>query len=144
MTDPTPANVPPRTSEAVAPETPPSYPPAIRTTTMPADTNPAGDIFGGWLMWQMDLAATSVANLRSHGRCVTAAVEGMSFLRAVHVGDEVSLYAQCLSVGRSSMKISVEAWRRPRESEAMDKVTQATFVSVAVDDEGRPRPVGPL
>ena len=111
----------------------------IRTTTMPADTNPAGDIFGGWLMWQMDLAATSVANLRSRGRCVTAAVDGMAFLRAVHVGDEVSLYADCISVGRTSMKITVEAWRRPRDSEELDKVTEATFVSVAVDDSGKPR-----
>jgi len=67
----------------------------------------------------------------------------MAFLRPVHVGDEVSLYAECISVGRSSMKITVEAWRRPRESSEMEKVTQATFVSVAVDDDGRPRPVGP-
>jgi acyl-CoA thioesterase YciA len=133
----------PSPAVAAAPETPPAYPPAIRTTTMPADTNPAGDIFGGWLMWQMDLAATSVANLRSRGRCVTAAVDGMAFIRAVHVGDEVSLYAECVSVGRTSMKITVEAWRRPRESDEMDKVTQATFVSVAVDDYGKPRPVDP-
>jgi acyl-CoA thioesterase YciA len=110
---------------------------------MPADTNPSGDIFGGWLMWQMDLAATSVANLRSRGRCVTAAVDGMAFLRPVHVGDEVSLYADCISVGHTSMKITVEAWRRPRESEVLDKVTQATFVSVAVDNAGKPRPVDP-
>jgi len=126
---------------APPPEAPPSYQPVIRTTTMPADTNPSGDIFGGWLMWQMDLAATSLANLRSRGRCVTAAVDGMAFLRPVHVGDEVSLYAECISVGRTSMKITVEAWRRRRESEELDKVTQATFVSVAVDDAGKPRPV---
>jgi acyl-CoA thioesterase YciA len=136
MTDPSLAP-----AHAEAPETPPTQQPVIRTTTMPADTNPSGDIFGGWLMWQMDLAATSMANLRSRGRCVTAAVDGMAFLRPVHVGDEVSLYADCISVGRTSMKITVEAWRRPRESTELDKVTQATFVSVAVDDAGKPRPV---
>ena len=128
-------------SAPTASATPPSGEPVIRTTTMPADTNPSGDIFGGWLMWQMDLAATSLANRRSKGRCVTAAVDGMAFLRPVHVGDEVSLYATCLSVGRTSMHITVEAWRRNREGEALDKVTEATFVSVAVDDAGKPRPV---
>jgi len=127
-------------TDAPAP-TPPPFEPVIRTTTMPADTNPAGDIFGGWLMWQMDLAATSVANRRARGRCVTAAVDGMAFLRAVHVGDEVSLYAECISVGRTSMKIEVQAWRRRRDDEAIDKVTEATFVSVAVDAAGKPRPI---
>ena len=111
----------------------------IRITAMPADTNPAGDIFGGWLMWNMDLAASSVANSRARSRCVTAAVEGMSFLQKVRVGDEVSFYAQCLSVGRTSMKISVEAWRRRREGVEMYQVTHATFICVAMDEAGNPR-----
>jgi acyl-CoA thioesterase YciA len=129
------------TAAAAPPTSPPTLEPVIRTTTMPADTNPAGDIFGGWLMWQMDLAATSVANRRSKGRCVTAAVDGMAFLRPVHVGDEVSLYAECVSVGRTSMKIEVQAWRRRRDDEELDKVTEATFVSVAVDAAGQPQAV---
>ena len=89
--------------------------PVIRTIAMPADTNPSGDIFGGWLMGQMDLAAGNAAARRARGRCSTVAVDGMVFHRPVMVGDEVSLYATLLRVGRTSMRISVEAWRRSRE-----------------------------
>ena len=88
--------------------------PTIRTIAMPADTNPAGDIFGGWLMSQMDLAAGSVAALTARGRSATIAVEGMKFHRPVKVGDEVSLYAEIVHIGRTSMRIHVEAWRRER------------------------------
>ncbi len=116
---------------------------AIRTIAMPADTNPNGDIFGGWLMSQMDLAASSLAHTRAHGRVATVAVDGMSFLSPVFVGDEVSLYAKMLSTGRSSMRIFVEAWRRPRHDAARVKVTEATFVFVAIDDQRRSRPLGP-
>jgi acyl-CoA thioesterase YciA len=123
-------------------ETPPSGEPAIRTIAMPADTNPSGDIFGGWLMSQMDLAGSSAAGRRAHGRTATVAVDSMSFLRPVKVGDEVSLYANVVSVGRTSLRVSVEAWRRPRLGE-MSKVTQATFVFVAIGDDGRPRPLDP-
>jgi len=84
----------------------------IRTIAMPSDTNPAGDIFGGWLMSQMDLAAGNAAARRARGRCVTVAVDGMAFHSPVHVGDEVSVYADLMSVGRTSMKFKVEAWRR--------------------------------
>jgi acyl-CoA thioesterase YciA len=115
--------------------------PMIRAIAMPADTNPAGDIFGGWLMAQMDLAAGNAAARRARGRCVTIAVDGMAFLSPVHVGDEVSLYAKILSVGRTSMKILVEAWRRPRHAFESVQVTKATFTFVAIDDNGRPRPV---
>ncbi|MDB5358713.1 MAG: acyl-CoA thioesterase [Rhodospirillales bacterium] len=115
--------------------------PMIRTIAMPADTNPAGDIFGGWLMAQMDLAAGNAAARRARGRCVTIAVDGMAFLSPVHVGDEVSLYARVLSVGRTSMKILVEAWRRPRHDFDSVQVTKATFTFVAIDENGRPRPV---
>ncbi|WP_246154934.1 acyl-CoA thioesterase [Methylobacterium oryzihabitans] len=110
---------------------------------MPADTNPAGDIFGGWLMAQMDLAAGNVAARRARGRCATIAVEGMTFLHPVFVGDEVSLYARIVSVGRSSLKIRIEAWRRARESEETTQVTQALFTFVAIDANRRPRPVPP-
>lgn len=115
--------------------------PVIRTIAMPADTNPSGDIFGGWLMGQMDLAAGNAAARRARGRCSTVAVDGMVFHRPVMVGDEVSLYATILRVGRTSMRISVEAWRRSREGDARFQVTQAIFTFVAIDAEGRPRPV---
>jgi len=118
---------------------PPTAQPAIRTVAMPADANPAGDIFGGWLMAQMDLAAGAVAALRARGRCATVAVEALSFLRPVLVGDEVSLYAELVSEGRSSMRIHVQAWRRPRHSPEQLRVTDATFTFVALDEQGRSR-----
>jgi acyl-CoA thioesterase YciA len=124
-------------------ERPPEGMPAIRTIAMPADTNPAGDIFGGWLMAQMDLAAGNVAARRARGRCVTIAVDGMQFLKPVFVGDEVSLYATIVRAGRSSLGICVEAWRRRREDEAAHKVTEAVFTFVAVDADHRPRPLPP-
>ena len=99
-------------------DAPPRIEPSIRVVAMPADTNPAGDIFGGWLMAQMDLAAGIVAARRACGRSVTAAVEAMSFHHAVFVGDEVSVYAELKSVGKSSMKVNVSAWRRPRQGRA--------------------------
>jgi acyl-CoA thioesterase YciA len=111
----------------------------IRTVAMPADTNPNGDIFGGWLMSQMDHAAGTAAMRRSGGRVVTAAVDGMAFLTPVHVGDEVSLYAQVLSIGRTSMKIMVEAWRQTRDADTRVQVTKALFTFVAIGDDGRPR-----
>lgn len=119
----------------------PSGEPVIRTIAMPADTNPSGDIFGGWLMAQMDLAAGNAAARRARGRCATVAAQGMVFHRPVRVGDEVSLYADLVRVGRTSMDIRVEAWRRSRDEDEMFKVTEATFTFVAIDDEGRPRPV---
>lgn len=119
----------------------PAEMPMIRAIAMPSDTNPSGDIFGGWLMAQMDLAAGNAAARRARGRCATVSVEGMSFLSPVYVGDEVSLYARIVSIGRSSMKIAVEAWRRPREIEETVRVTQAVFTFVAIDEAGRPRPV---
>jgi len=111
---------------------------------MPADTNCYGDIFGGWMMSQMDLAAGSLAARHAGGRAVTIAVEGMSFHQPVHVGDEVSVYAELLATGRTSMKIAVEAWRRHRNSDESYKVTEAVFTFVAIGDDGRPRPVGAL
>ncbi|OAN65626.1 acyl-CoA thioesterase [Sphingomonas sp. TDK1] len=120
---------------------PPDRQPAIRVTAMPADTNPYGDIFGGWLMSHMDMAAGLVASRYSRGRAVTIAVEGMKFHAPVAVGDEVSVYAEMIKVGRTSMTIEVQAWRRGRHVETSCLVTQAHFVFVAVDADKRPRPV---
>jgi acyl-CoA thioesterase YciA len=120
---------------------PPQDQPAIRTIAMPADTNPAGDIFGGWLMSQMDLAAGNLAALTARGRAATVAVEGMRFHLPVKVGDEVSLFAILTRRGRTSMHIHVTAWRRGREHDESEKVTCATFVFVALDKKGRPRSV---
>ena len=113
----------------------------IRTIAMPADTNPSGDIFGGWLMSQMDLAAGNMAGRVSQGRSATVSVEAMQFLRPVKVGDEVTLYATLRKVGRTSMRIHVDAWARPRYSDKGAKVTDADFVFVALDENGLPRPV---
>ena len=123
------------------PQAPPDRQPAIRVTTMPADANPYGDIFGGWLMSQMDMAAGLVASRHSHGRAVTIAVEGMKFHAPVAVGDEVSVFAELVKVGRTSMTIDVAAWRRARHAEESCLVTQAQFVFVAIDEHRKPRPV---
>lgn len=122
-------------------DAPPDMVPAVRTIAMPADTNPAGDIFGGWLMSQMDLAAGNVAARRARGRCATVAVDAVTFVSPVQVGDEVSLYAELIETGRTSMKIKVEAWRRPRHSEENQKVTEAIFTFVALGEDGKSRPL---
>ncbi|KQN91713.1 acyl-CoA thioesterase [Sphingomonas sp. Leaf67] len=118
---------------------PPVGQPALRVTAMPADTNPYGDIFGGWIMSQMDMAAGLVAARHSKGRAVTIAVDAMQFYAPVAVGDEVSVYTDLVKVGRTSMTIEVEAWRRDRFGEAVDRVTQARFVFVAIDEDRKPR-----
>ena len=120
---------------------PPDRAPTIRVTTMPADANPYGDIFGGWLMSQMDMAAGLVASRHSRGRAVTIAVDGMKFHAPVAIGDEVSVFTELVAVGRTSMTIEVEAWRRGRHVEEQCRVTQARFVFVAIDEERRPRVV---
>lgn len=114
---------------------------ALRTIAMPADTNPAGDIFGGWLMAQMDMAAGNEASKISEGRCATVAVEGMVFISPVRVGDEVSIWATLVRTGRTSMTFDVSAWRRPRTGSTCTPVTEAKFTFVALDDNGRPRPL---
>lgn len=118
--------------------------PVIRTIAMPADTNPAGDIFGGWLMSQMDLAAGNVAARLARGRAATVAVDAIAFLGPVFVGDEVSLFGRLVSRGRTSMRIEVEAWRRSRDADDSNKVTEAVFTFVAIDENRRPRPLPPL
>jgi len=112
---------------------------AIRVTAMPADANAYGDIFGGWLMSLMDSAAGLVAARHAKGRAVTIAVEAMKFHAPVQVGDEVSVYADLIRVGRTSMTIDVEAWRRDRHGEESCLVTQAQFVFVAIDEARMPR-----
>ncbi|GLS19393.1 acyl-CoA thioesterase [Labrys miyagiensis] len=115
--------------------------PDVRVIAMPADTNPSGDIFGGWLMANMDLAAGNAAARRARGRCATVAVDRMSFHRPVLVGDEVSFFADILKLGRTSMVIHVRAFRRARESDESGLVTEATFTFVAIDENRRPRPL---
>jgi len=120
---------------------PPIGDPAVRVVAMPADTNPNGDIFGGWLVSMMDLAAGTIASRRSKGRSATVAIDGMIFHAPVKVGDVVSVYADLVSVGRTSMKIDVTAWRQSRNGLVDERVTHATITFVAIDDQGRPRAV---
>ena len=105
-----------------------------RTIAMPSDTNPAGDIFGGWVLSQMDIAAGICAGQRAQGRVVTVAVDSLSFIRAVKVGDILGVYTQVEHVGRTSMKIHVEAWVRRGRIGRREKVTEATFKFVSLDD----------
>src|SRR5215468_2073253 len=102
----------------------PSGIPLIRVIAMPGDANPNGDIFGGWLLSQMDLAGGSLAAQRAQGRCATVAVDGMVFHEPVFVGDEVSCYGQLVKTGRSSMTVRIETWRRSLASHEVRKVTQ--------------------
>jgi len=119
----------------------PGCDPAIRVTAMPADTNANGDIFGGWLMSQMDMGAGLVAARVARGRVATVAMDGMQFHEPVGVGDEVSVYCEVTRVGRTSITVATEAWRRHRIEDEAIRVTQAVFTFVAIDDNGRPRPV---
>ena len=113
---------------------------ALRTLAMPKNTTPSGDIFGGWIMSLMDLAAGLAGTARANGRVVTASVSDLSFLAPVKVGDAVCCYAELVRVGRSSMVYDIETWVLPqRLSGAMVKVTEAQFTMVAVDETGRPR-----
>ena len=117
--------------------------PLIRVMAMPADANPNGDIFGGWLLSQMDLAGGSLAAQRAKGRCATVAVDGMVFHEPVFVGDEVSCYGELVRTGRTSMTVRIEAWRRHLPSDEVRKVTEATFTYVAIGEDRRPRPLPP-
>lgn len=117
----------------------------LRTLAMPGDTNPAGDIFGGWIMSQMDIAGAILAREIANGRVVTAAVEGMSFLKPVNVGDVVCCYGNCIHVGNTSMKVHLEIWvKKLIESETNEHaerhlVTEANYIYVAVNPAGKPR-----
>ena len=108
---------------------------------MPADTNAAGDIFGGWVMAQMDLACGIRAAERAKGRVVTVAVEKMVFTSPMKIGDTLSIYTHVTRVGRTSMTLRLEAWAQRYLSDVMERVTEADFVMVRLDDEGKPAPI---
>jgi acyl-CoA thioesterase YciA len=116
---------------------------SLRTVAMPADTNPNGDIFGGWIMSLMDLAAGVAAGTRAKGRVATAAVSNLSFLQPVKVGDVVCVYTEIAKTGRTSMTVGVEAYVLRRNQGERVRVTAAEFVLVAVDDHGKPRVLSP-
>jgi acyl-CoA thioesterase YciA len=113
----------------------------LQTIAMPADTNAAGDIFGGWLMSQIDLGCSVLARERARCRVATVAVKDMTFLRPVRVGDVVSIHTELRREGRTSMAISVEAWVSRLPSGERSRVAEAEFVFVAVDANGAPRPL---
>jgi len=113
---------------------------AIQTLAMPTNTNPNGDIFGGWLVSQMDLAAGILAKQTARGRAATVAIDSMSFIQPVHVGDVVRCYVTLITTGTTSMKIQVEVWKELPMSGATEQVTQGVFTFVAIDEQGRPRP----
>ncbi len=116
--------------------------PAIRVLAMPADTNPTGDIFGGWIMSQIDLAGGIVASRRARGRVVTVAMNAFEFHQPVFVGDLVSCYGRVVRVGRTSLTLHLEAYaERAADPGQVIKVTEATATFVAVDEQRRPRPV---
>jgi acyl-CoA thioesterase YciA len=124
-------------------ERPPRTEPAMRTVAMPADANPWGDIFGGWLLSQMDLAGGTTATRRAKGRTATVAVTAMVFHRPVLVGDEVSCYAEIVKVGTTSITVKVESWVRRGTSDEQIEVTEGIFTYVAIGDDRKPRPVPP-
>ncbi len=114
---------------------------ALQTIAMPKDTNANGDIFGGWLLSQMDLAGGIAGGEAAGGRVATVAIDGMAFLTPVHVGAVVSCYTDILEVGRSSIRIMVEVWINSKHDGEPIKVTEGEFVFVAIDDNGRTRTV---
>ncbi len=126
-------------------DTPDRCEPALRTIAMPADANPAGDIFGGWVLAQMDLAGGIVAHRRARGRCATVAVTGMTFHLPIFVGDEVSCYADVVKTGRTSITVKIESWARRGMTGERVKVTEGTFTYVAIGPDRRPQPLpGPV
>jgi acyl-CoA thioesterase YciA len=113
----------------------------IRTLAMPADSNPSGDIFGGWVLSQMDIAAGICACQRARCRTVTVALDGMSFIQPVKIGDVLCVYAELIGVGNTSIDVHVESWAQRDRIGDEKKVTEARFKFVALDSDGRPTPV---
>ena len=113
----------------------------IQNLAMPANTNANGDIFGGWIVSQMDLAAGVLAKRLAQGRVVTVAINSMTFLKPVHVGDVISCHVSLLKQGSTSMTIAVEVWALPAAIDERYQVTEGTFVFVAIDEQGKPRKV---
>ena len=122
---------------------PPAQEPALRTIAMPADANANGDIFGGWVLSQMDLAGGSLAVQRARGRVATVAITGMTFHLPVFIGDEVSCYGTITKIGRSSITVHIESWVRRHRTGERVKVTEGTFTYVALGDDRKPRKVPP-
>ncbi|MFK7860307.1 MAG: acyl-CoA thioesterase [Granulosicoccus sp.] len=114
---------------------------ALRTIAMPADTNPNGDIFGGWILSQMDLAGGTHAFYEAQGRVATVAVTAMKFHKPVNVGDEVSCYCVTEKIGRTSIQVRVETWVRRQRLAEEEQVTEGLFTFVALDENGQARPV---
>ncbi len=114
---------------------------AIRTLAMPADANPSGDIFGGWVLAQMDIAGGITAGQLARGRVVTVAVDAMTFHLPVYVGDVLCVYADLERIGRTSLVLNLEAWAQRGRLGDRVRVTEGRFTFVAIDDDGRPRPV---
>ncbi|TVQ81765.1 MAG: acyl-CoA thioesterase [Micavibrio sp.] len=115
--------------------------PALRTIAMPADTNPRGDIFGGWLLSQMDLAGSILAQKIARNRVATVGIEAMTFYKPVFVGDEVSCYTELVRVGNTSVTVLIESWARHREKDDTVKVTEGRFTYVSIDDNRKPVPI---
>lgn len=116
---------------------------SLQTIAMPADTNWNGDIFGGWLVSQMDLAGAVHARRRAHGRITTIAIDSMVFLHPVQIGDVVTCYTAIEKIGNTSMKIQIEVWETNDLNRPPVKLTEGLFTYVAIDDAGTPRPVPP-
>ncbi|GAA6169099.1 acyl-CoA thioesterase [Sessilibacter corallicola] len=114
---------------------------ALQTVAMPHSTNSQGDIYAGWLLSQMDIAGSTVAQEYAHGRVTTVAVGSMAFLRPVPVGSQVRCYVELLEIGRSSIKTRVEVWLKQVSSNELMKVTEGEFVYVAIDENGRTRSI---
>ena len=131
----------PKTEPKTEPDARPRGELAIRTLAMPADANPSGDIFGGWVLSQMDIAGGIVAGQRAQGRVATVAVTAMTFHLPVYVGDVLCVYVDIERIGRTSIATWVEAWALRHRFGAQVRVTEGEFVYVAIDAEGRPRPV---
>ncbi|MBR9865695.1 MAG: acyl-CoA thioesterase [Oceanospirillales bacterium] len=115
--------------------------PSLRTIAMPGDANPDGDIFGGWIMAQMDLASGSFASQETKCRVVTVAVDAMTFHKPVYIGDDVSCFCKMVRYGNTSLVVHVETWVQRHHSEMIEKVTEGNFTFVAIGSDGRPRPV---
>lgn len=113
----------------------------IQTVAMPADTNANGDIFGGWLVSRMDMAAGILGRHRAKSRVVTVAIDSLVFLKRVFIGDTVSCYGEVIKVGRTSMQIKVEVWTLSLQDENIKKVGEGFFTFVAIDEQGKPHAI---
>ena len=117
--------------------------PLIRVTAMPADTNPYGGVFGGWLMGQMGLACGSFASRRTRGKAILVAADAIKFPGAMAVGDELSVYVEELKQGRTSLRLKAEAIARHRDGDSEVALAEGEFTFVALDEQGKPREIAP-